>query len=168
MSALDLSVPGCPDTYIMRSKSEPSRCYIVSRWQSTMRRTDAEPPGREWSLARVGPATSDDGPTTWMVSSKRKGNGTVFLVPVEDVRDWTYPFLYRFVRTHGPQLDLPEVGWTQVYIDRIYQGLYLRAALPFDPRKKDGGSGILRELLTVEGGRLIKVDTRFGEYLGRA
>jgi hypothetical protein len=45
-------------------------------------------------------------------------------------------------------------------VDRIYEGLYLRVALPFDPRKKDNGPDARRELLTVLGGRLTRLDTR--------
>jgi hypothetical protein len=100
------------------------------------------------------------------VQSKRKGKGTVFLVPVVEVQDWGYPFLYDFVRKRRPSLDLPKVAWTQLFVSRIYQGLYLRVELPFDKRKKDGGSGVLREILSVEGGRLSVVNTRFEEVRG--
>jgi hypothetical protein len=85
------------------------------------------------------------------------------LVPAFDVQDWAYPFLYDFVSRHRGGLQLPQVSWTHLYTDRIYRGLYLRVALPFDKRKKDGGSGILRELLVVRGDELFSVNTRFIE-----
>jgi hypothetical protein len=119
LSDLDLSGTGYPDTYIMRSKSEPSRCYVVDRRDATMRRGDPRQPGRKWDLVRIGADridtdTQDPRPATWLVQAKRKGTGTVFYMPVDDVPDWTYPFLYRFVQKHAEELDLPAVGWTQL------------------------------------------------------
>lgn len=87
----------------------------------------------------------------------------MFLVPAVDVPDWSYPFLYEFVRQRRPELDLPEVRWVQLYSDRVFQGLYLWVELPFDKRKKDGGSGVLRELIIVRDNRSFVVNTRFSE-----
>ncbi|MCZ6682131.1 MAG: hypothetical protein O7B26_03040 [Planctomycetota bacterium] len=161
MSNLDLDVDGVPDTYIMFSKSEPGRCYVANRRSATMRRSDNRQPGRKWRYMRFDGSPDKPGPWNWLVYSKRKG--TVFFVPVDEVEDWTYPFLYRNVRDQFGELNLPKAGWTQLFVNRIYEGLYLRVALPFDLRKKDGGSGILRELLAVSGERLSKVDTRFDD-----
>jgi hypothetical protein len=160
---LDLADTGFRDTFIMFSKSEVGRCFVVNRRASTMRRGDQGQSGRKWDCLRI-PAGDRGGPAdTWLLKSKRKGKGTVFFVPVYGVRDWSYPFLYRFVRKHRKELDLPRVEWTQLFVNRLYQGLYLRVGLPFDLRKKDGGSGILREILTVQDAQLTKVDTRFDD-----
>jgi hypothetical protein len=90
----------------------------------------------------------------------------VFLLPVSDVPDWSYPFLYGFVRKHREALELPKVEWTQLFVSRLYQGLYLSVSLPFDLRVKDGGSGVLRELLSVDGERVSVVNTRFEDVRG--
>ncbi len=164
LTNLDLSASGFPDTYVMHSKSERDRVFVVNRRDSTLRRGDAREPGRKWRIDRFrGPGATAD---TLLVRSKRLGKGSVFYVPVAEVADWSYPFLYTFVRQLHPELELPEVGWTQLYVDRVYRGLYLRVALPFDRRKKDAGSGVLRELLTVRDGRLRWVDTRFDDAPG--
>jgi hypothetical protein len=163
MANLAVEQPGFPDTYIMFSKSEPDRCYVVNRRGSTMRRWDRKQPGRKWNYVQIPAGSTGSRLDTWLVRSKREGKGTVFFVPVEDIQDWAYPFFYGFVRAHRTELDLPRVAWTQLFVNRLYGGLYLRVDLPFDLRKKDGGSGILRELLTVRGSQLALVNTRFSD-----
>jgi len=161
---LDLSNPGIGDTYLIPHRSEADRCFLVNRRDATMRRSDDNQPGRKWQCYRM---TADASETpTWLVQSKRKGKGTVFFVPVRDVPDWSYPFFYDFVRKARPELELPAVEWTQLFVNRLYQGLYLRVALPFDERKKDGGSGVRREILSVDGGRASVLNTRFEEVRG--
>lgn len=150
-----------PDAYIMTSKGEPGRCYLVDRRSSTMRRDDASMPGRMQNCASFGPDAGSAIAPCWAVWSKRRG--TVLFVPVERVPDWSYPFLYQHVRESFEIPHLPPVSWVDLYVNRVYQGLFLRMPLPRDPRKKDGGSGVLREILTVRGDRMTRVDTRFGE-----
>jgi len=158
---LELSGSGIRDTYIMADKSDDGRCLVLNRRKATVRRSDKKLPGRKWDYVRF--AAAEGLPEVWLVRSKRKGKGTVFFVPVEMIGDWSYPFFYGFVRGRREDLELPEVFWTQLFVDRIYQGLYLRVGLPFDLRKKDGRSGVLREILTVRGNRMLKVDTRFND-----
>ena len=171
MSNLDLAGGGFRDTFLVFSRSQTDRCRVVDRRDATMRRYDSRRPGRNRDCLRLPGRNGDAQAHTWLVRSKRKGEGTAFFVPVHDVRDWSYPFLYGFVRDRRGENDLPGVEWTQLFVNRLYQGLYLRVALPFDLRRKDGGSGILRELLTIQDGRLSAVDTRFDEaghlYAGR-
>jgi hypothetical protein len=100
------------------------------------------------------------------VQSKREGKGTVFLVPASRVEDWSYPFFYEVARAKDPDADLPLVEWTQLYVSRLYQGLYLRVDLPFDLRKKDGGIGVLREVVSISGDSASIVDTRFDDAPG--
>ena len=159
LTNLDLSHTDFRNTYIMFSKTNPGRCYVVNRRQSTMRRSDATMPGRMQDCFAFGGDGGTGDPGYWFVRSKRKG--TVLFVPVAKVSDWTYPFLYDFVRGEFENLDLPPVEWSQVFVNRVYQGLYLELHLPFDKRKKDGGSGIRREILTVTGEQMTRVDTRF-------
>jgi outer membrane protein assembly factor BamB len=155
---LRLDQSGLPTTYLVFGKKNRNDCHVVGRRAATMRRSDNTQPGRKWDCRSF---TGGSGGRIWLIKSKRIGEGTVFLVPALDVPDWTFPYLYGFVRTHRPDLELPRVSWIQLYTDRLYQGLYLWMELPFDKRKKDGGSGILRELLTVQGNRLSVVTTRF-------
>jgi hypothetical protein len=160
---LDLEGGGFRDTFLMFSKSEPGRGYVVNRRDSTERRSDLKLPGRKWEFFRIPLAEDTD---AWLTRSKRQGKGTVFYVPVSEVGDWTYPFLYEFVRERRPKQELPPIEWTQLYVNRIYQGLYLRVALPFDLRKKDGGSGILRQILVVGEGLSSQLNTRFQDTPG--
>lgn len=126
-----------------------------------MRRDDAGQKGKPWRYVRFGNDGRDEKLPSWLVRSKAKG--TLFLIPVEDVGDWAFPFLYGFVAEQREDLNLPTVSWTQLFLNRAYGGLYLRMKLPYDKRKKDGGSGVLREILTVDNDALTKVDTRFNE-----
>ena len=160
---LDLSDSPFRDTYIILHRSQDERCFVVDRRDATRRRSDDSQPGRKWTCVNI-PGRAAGAADTWLVRSKRKGKGSVFFVPALDVADWSYPFLYEFVREleeRAAAPPLPAVSWTQLYVSRIYQGLYLRVDLPFDLRKKDGGSGVLRELLVVQGDRVSTVDTRF-------
>ncbi len=158
LSNLDLGQPGFPARYLVFDQTRRDRCFVVDRRDSTMRRKDRGQPGRKWDCRSF---RTRSGETAWLLRSKRIGEGTVFLVPAADVSDWAYPFLYDFVRARHPELDLPWVSWVELYSDRIYQGLWLWVGLPFDKRKKDGGSGVLREVLTVRGDELTAVTTRF-------
>ncbi len=164
LANLDVEASGFANTFLMFHKTERGSGYVVDRRDSTMRRSDRGQPGRKWKLLRI--TGKDALGDRWLVQSKRHGKGTVFFVPALSVADWTYPYLYEFVRERNPELALPRVEWTQLHVDRVYQGLYLRVALPFDERKKDGGSGILREILTVQGDRVNVVDTRFDDAPG--
>lgn len=163
ISNLDLRDSPFRDTYIILHRTQDERCFVVDRRDATRRRSDDEQPGRKWNCVRI-PGRTAGAPDTWFVRSKHKGKGSVFFVPAADVADWGYPFLYEFVRELEEAAGappLPAVRWTQLYVSRLYQGLYLRVQLPFDLRKKDGGSGVLRELLVVQGDRVSTVDTRF-------
>jgi hypothetical protein len=126
-----------------------------------MHRSEPETEGRTWSCERFPSDSPGLQPDLWLVRAKRKETGTVFFVPVEKVPDWGYPYLYESVRARLSGTELPAVEWTQLFVSRIYQGLYLRVALPFDLRKRDGGSDVRRELLTLRDGELSVVDTRF-------
>jgi hypothetical protein len=163
LSNLVLSGSDFAPTYLVLSHSDPEGCYVVGRQGSTMRRSDAKQPGSKWQCLRIhgGPGSAAE---SWLLVSKRKQ--IFLLVPALEVPDWGYVFLYDFVRRQRPQLELPEVSWTELYVERVYQGLYLRVGLPFDPRKKDGGTGLFRELLTVDDGRLAVVNTRFRDDRG--
>jgi hypothetical protein len=112
-----------------------------------------------WDLDRFGEDVASGIPDHFLLRSKQYG--TVFLIPVEAVEDFEYPFLYDFVRKEYPELALPEAHWTDLFLNRVYHGLYLRMGLPFDLRKKDGGSGTMRELFMVLGNEMRLVDTRF-------
>jgi hypothetical protein len=159
VSNLDLSQSGFTPSYLMTSKSEPNRGYLVDRRDSTVRRSRKNMPGKMWDLDRFGEDPAAGIPGHFLLRSKRYG--AVFLVPVEAVEDFDYPFLYDFVRKEYPALELPEAHWTELFLNRVYEGLYLRMSLPFDLRKKDGGNGTMRELFMVRDNEMTLVDTRF-------
>ena len=166
LSNLDIEEGGFPNVYITLSKTEPNRGYVGDRRDSTIRRADEKQPGRKWSLLNIADPSGNSERKIWLTQSKREGKGTFFYLPVDQISDWTYPFFYRFVRKYEPELQLPKAGWVQLFVNRIYQGLYLRVAMPFDKRKKDGGSGVLRQLLVVEDDQLAHLDTRFNDKRG--
>ncbi len=159
LTNLDLPTDGFQDTFLMNSKTSSGRCYVVNRRDSTLRRSDTTLPGRMQDCEKFGDHETNPTLEFWLVRSKRKG--TSLYIPVEKVEDWTYPFLYNFVRDLTDSFELPRTAWTQLYVDRIYQGLYLRISLPYDKRKKDGRTEPLREILTVKGHSLTHLDTRF-------
>lgn len=156
LSALELEGCGFPESFLMLSKTRENRGYLVDRSAATVRRGDQKPGGRMWNTVRFNGGAG--GPDSWFVQSKT--SGSTFLITVEDVHDWTCPFFYGFVRRELPDLDLADVYWTQLFVNRVYSGLYLKVELPVDPRKRDGGSGIRREIMEARDDRLWIVDTR--------
>lgn len=166
LTNLDLTLSDIPDTYLILSKSNSDKAFVVNRRDSTMRRSNKGQPGRKWDVFRIKHTAGYEHADTWIVKSKREGKGTVIFVPAIDVGDWSYPFFYNFVAARDEQLKLPQVSWTQLYVNRVFHGLYLRVALPFDKRKKDGGSGILREVITVDGSHSYHVNSRLNSVPG--
>jgi hypothetical protein len=160
LTNLRLDQVGFPTKYVVFDKADRKRCFVVNRREATMRRSDDRQPGSKWHCRSF---VGESGSRAWFLQSKRIGAGTIFVIPAVDVQDWSYPFLYDFVRQRRPELDLPEVRWVQLYMDRVFQGLYLWVELPFDKRKRDGGSGVLRELIVVRGNSSFVVNTRFME-----
>ena len=79
LANLDLEDTGLQTTYLMFSKSNPGRGYVVNRRDSTMRRGDRKQPGRKWDLDRI--PGREGAPDAWLVKNKNKGKGTVFYVP---------------------------------------------------------------------------------------
>ncbi|MFP8873996.1 MAG: hypothetical protein VCB42_05545 [Myxococcota bacterium] len=153
------------DTYLVMHRSEADRCFVVNRRDATIRRSNDKQPGRNWRCHRIS-SQDPESPPAWLVQSKREGKGTVFFVPASRIADWSFPFFYEVARAEHPDAQLPLVEWTQLYVSRLYQGLYLRVDLPFDRRKKDGGSGVLREILSISGDSASVVDTRFDDAPG--
>jgi len=166
LTNLDLNKVGFSNTYLSHTKTDSSKAFVTDRRDSSMRRSNNNPPGRKWDSFRFSGRSDTPDADTWLVRSKRKGKGTVFFVPVADVDDWVYPFLHSFVAQRRKSLDLPQLEWTNFYVNRIYHGLYLRVTLPFDKRKKDGGNGILRELITINDSQSGNVNTRFEDTPG--
>jgi hypothetical protein len=160
LSNLALEESGLAEAFVVLIESEPGKCFLVDRRDSTIRRSAQNEPGRKRNCTPFrGPAATLE---SWFLQSKNAA--TTFLVPVDEIEDWAYPLVYRFVRQQYTTLNLPRVEWVQMYVSRHYQGLYLQVDLPFDTRKRDGGSGIRRELLTVRGDELSRVDTRVQDY----
>lgn len=149
------------DIYIMRSKTEANRCYLSDRRNSTIRRSRSNIPGSDRELISAEKINSNGSANLWLLRSKKYG--TVFFIPVEKATDWRYPFLYRFIAEESgyKNIDLPKVEWNQLFVDRIYAGLFLRVELPYDPKKKEGRTGELREILSVDGPKMTAVDSRF-------
>ena len=163
---LDLSLSEIPDTYLTISKRDQDKAYVADRRRSTIRRSDRNQPGQKWDLFRVSNKNGNANTDTWIVKSKKDGKGTVLFVSAVNIDDWSYPFFYNFVAERNEQLKLQPLSWTQLYVNRVYHGLYLRLSLPFDLRKKDGGSGILREIISVNGNRSYHVNTRLESVPG--
>ena len=154
----NLSHKGFPESYLMFSKSRPNRGYLVDRRDSTIRRGRRNLRGEAWEVETARNPRGDV-PTRWLLRSE--SGRTVFAVPVSLIDDWDYPFAYRFVAEEFKELGLPEVKWTQWYVNRVYHGLYLLVELPFDPTKGDEGEKVRREVCSVRGNRMMVVDTAF-------
>ncbi|MDX1382022.1 MAG: hypothetical protein R3190_00180 [Thermoanaerobaculia bacterium] len=137
LSNQDLTRTAFGDTYLLIDAAQEGRAYLLRRRDATVRRADAELPGRPWSWSRLG---KPGDPGHWLLSSEA---GRVWLVPAASVPDWSYPFLFSFVAREDPAAGLPDVRWTQLFVDRQYRGLYLSV-------EWGGGGGEL--LLAGEGG----------------
>jgi len=166
LTNFDLAASGFNDTYVTYTKTDASKAYVDDRRDSTIRRSDRGQPGRKWDAFRFAGRSTAPGGEIWLVKSKYRGKGTVFFVPVSNIDDWIFPFLYSFIAQRDETLRLPRLEWTNLYVNRIYHGLYLRVALPFDLRKKDGGNGVLREIITTNEGWSSHVNTRFEDTPG--
>ena len=162
----NLSVGACPlpETYVMFHKTDAGTGYVVERRRSTMRRGDAKQPGRRWRIDRVQGPFTRGGRDTWILRSKVHGG--LLLLPVEDVPDWSLPMVHGVLRAQAPELNLAEVAWVSLFINRVYSGLFLQLALPADVRRKDGGSGELRVMLETDGQHTARIDTRFEDDSG--
>lgn len=149
LSTLDLEESGFTELYIQFLDSDRTRASIVSRAETTIRRGEIPALEPEWSMEML----EGDG---WFARSSEEG--VAFFVPVNDVSDWIYPFIYSFLRERRKGLELPRVEWTALYVDRLYRGLFLLVKLPFD--RADAPQG-RRELLAVQSGGVAQVDTWF-------
>jgi hypothetical protein len=148
LTTLDLEETGFDELYLQFLDTERTRASIVARGLTTVRRGEIPGLATEWAMEPM----SGDG---WLARSPDEG--VDFFVPVREVSDWIYPFLYSFVSERRKGLELPRVEWTTLYIDRLYQGLFLRVKLPFDRPDVQAR----RELLAVESGRVAHIDTWF-------
>ncbi len=153
LSTLNLEEAGFDELYIQFLDSEQTRASIVERSLTTVNRGEMPDLGPEWSMERL----DGDG---WLARSPDEG--VTFFVPVSEISDWIYPFLYSFVREHRRGLELPRVEWTTLHVDRLYEGLFLLVSLPFDRPEVQAR----RELLVVEFGRIARIDTGFEQPAG--
>ena len=160
---LDVTHSRLPEAYLMHHRTEPHMGYLVDRRSSTMRRDRAGQAGRKRRIERV-PSGLTDVRDTWLLRSRLLG--TVLLVPVEALRDWSTPYVHAWLRQQFPRAALPEVFWVQLHVDRVYQGVYLKASLPVDKRKKEGGTGALRVVLETDGETTSRINTRFEDGPG--
>jgi len=143
----------------MLSKSEDNRAYLVDRRDSTIRRSRNKMPGKMREAYSFGGDPETGELAYWLLVEAEYA--TVLFIPVNEVEDCTYPYIYGFARKEFDKLDLPEVEWTQLFVNRIYSGLYLKVELPEDPTGSEGRKGPRREILSVDGNRLALVDTLF-------
>lgn len=149
LSTLDVEDAGFDEQYLQFLDADRTRASIVDRGATTVRRGELPTSATEWS---IDPLRGDGG---WLARSPDEG--VQFFVPVSEVPDWTYPLIYSFVRERRRGLELPATEWTALYVDRLYQGLFLRVTLPFDRAEAPAR----RELLTVQADRMASVDTWF-------
>ena len=159
LTNLNLHTEGISDLYIQMSPDLPGKCHVTNRRGSTFRRSDDPSARRLWNYRRSAGDNDTGNLNHWMLQSTAKK--IFLLVPVNDVKDWTYPYIYQFVKGSENEVELPSVQWVQLYVNRIYHGLYLQVYLPHDPRRRDGGSGHLRELLVLRDSTIACLNTRF-------
>lgn len=147
------------EAFLMTSKSGENKCYLVDRHDSTIRRSSAKIPGDSWNI-NISPGDKNPkNPSGMLLTDKKKG--TIVFIPVQDIKNPAYPYASEFVRKKLKDKNIPKLEWNQVYINRIYSGLYLKMELPSDPTKKRGRPGPRREFLSVKGNELTLVNTLF-------
>jgi len=157
VSTLDLTNAGFRDVYIQHVDGDRTEVTIGDRGQTTLKRGELPSTAPRWSFVRT--EENSEPPYTWLARSEARGS--TFFVPVTRISDWSYPYLYRVVRQRRKGLELPRVEWVNVFLDRIYQGLYLRVALPYDRIDADATETRRRELLLIRGEEVMRVDTWF-------
>jgi hypothetical protein len=146
-----------PSVYVTLDPRVPGRCSVTDRQGSTDRRSEDPDARRVWTFLRGGGDAESGNLAHWLVRSKQRG--AFLLVPLFEVPSFAYPYFHQFARDHGEAVELPEVKWVRLFVNRIYHGLYLQVWLPSlgaDP----GGGGLRPELLMVEGARMACADTR--------
>jgi len=170
MSNLDFEASGLPQTYLAPSRSRPDRCRLLDRRESTMRRADVREAGprARCERFRAGDGVAMGGSEAWpmdgwVVVPRSPGRGTILFVPIYAVDDITYPYFNEFVRAREPSLDLPRMRFTLLFVDRLYTGLFLQIDLPYDRPSSEGGSGVLRSILSVAPDRTVVLNTRLGQ-----
>ena len=154
VSTLDLGEDGFRDLYIQHRDREHTKVTIGDRGETTLKRGELPSLAPEWTIRRVSRADESEPPYAWLARSQARG--AVFFLPVTQVSDWIYPYLYGFVRQRRKGIELPPVEWANVFLDRVYQGLYLRVALPFDRTGRRR-----RELVLIRDEEMMRVDTWF-------
>ncbi len=158
LANLDVTGAGVSALYIQMDPRIPGKCYATDRQGSTLRRSDDPAARVPWEFLRGTDTPDTGGLAHWLLRSK--AHGAYLLVPVFAVRDWTYPYFHEFARAHGANADLPKVRWVRLFVNRIYNGLYLRVDLPSDPPGRARAGGLTRELLMVSGARMGCTDNR--------
>lgn len=159
---LDLEASALPASYLMHHGVEPGYGYLVDRRSSTIHRADRGAPGgkRRVMPMRLGEGTGDG----YALVAKRYP--TVLLVPLAALQDWSYPFVHAMFAAEHPEWPLAELSMRRLYVDRVFRGIYLQVELPYDKRKKDGGSGELRQLLAVTTQSASRISTRWEDAPG--
>ena len=93
LANLTVSHGGFPKSYLMLSKMQKGRCYLVGRRESTIRRSQKKLNGKLWDVERFGDVSEPGIPDHWLLRSEE--NGTVFFVPVDAVdREPSRPHVY--------------------------------------------------------------------------
>lgn len=159
ISTLDLGEQGFRDVYIQHVDRDRTTVTIGDRGDTTLKRGELASSNPEWSFRRVDSRDDSAPPHTWLARSETRG--AVFFLPVTEISDWVYPYIYGFVRERRKGIELPRVEWTNVFLDRVYQGHYLRVALPFDRTGTTENPIRRRELVFIRGEEIMRVDTWF-------
>lgn len=157
-----VSTSSLPTLFLMHHPTEPGHAYLVQRRGSTMRRDDNSQDGAKRTLLTFTQAP-EQRPSYILLNNKL---GTVALLPIESLEDWSYPFLHAFIAARHPDWPLAGMRLCQLHVDRLYRGLYVELQLPHDPTKSQGGDGSLRKLLDVHDFGTVRLNTRFDDGSG--
>lgn len=155
----------------MKADGRGGKCLVSGRAGTTEKRSDEGLAKASWRCRLV---VQERQPLVLLAESKNEPS--FVFVPVSEVEDPYYPWLYESLRSEA-EGSLPPMRWVHLFYNRQFQGLYLQASLPGRhfaaqrlERRRAGAEGSAGEaapaeaerleLLTVRGDRLTCVDRK--------
>jgi len=114
LSTLGLAQIGFDERYIQFQNDEQTLAAIVDRSATSLRRGEVADSATSWAMTLL-----EGG--GWIARTDEEGAS--FFVPVNEVSDWVYPFLYSFIRERRKGLELPRAEWTTVLTQDAGDGL---------------------------------------------
>ena len=155
-SNIQISTQGFKKMNLQFFAEKPNRCNLAVWSKSTTRRSNKRIPkilrdcySRKFSADQ----------NIWRLSSTNKS--VIILHPAEAISDWVFPFFYgEYLHSRTNNIAL-EIEWIQLFVNRIYNGLFLKIIFPKPSPKKEGNKRDKIDFLFVSSNRMRCVTSDF-------